>query len=215
VASRHPLCGLSPLFSDLKCHPLAINMKAIENTQSLKFPSDVSVDVKSRVATVKGKRGTLTRSFKHLNLDMRIEGKKNKRLVVSVYFASREQIAAVRTVLSHVKNMITGVTKGFEYKMRLVYAHFPINVAPIDDGKALEIRNFLGEKVVRKVNMLPGVAVTRSEKVKDEVVLTGNDIELVSQSAANVHQSCLVKNKDIRKFLDGIYVSEKHVIGEI
>lgn len=24
--------------------------------------------------------------------------------------------------------MITGVTKGYEYKMRLVYAHFPINI---------------------------------------------------------------------------------------
>ena len=29
---------------------------------------------------------------------------------------------------SHTLNMITGVTKGFEYKMRLVYAHFPINI---------------------------------------------------------------------------------------
>lgn len=26
------------------------------------------------------------------------------------------------------QNMITGVTKGYEYKMRLVYAHFPINI---------------------------------------------------------------------------------------
>jgi large subunit ribosomal protein L9e len=33
-------------------------------------------------------------------------------------------------------------------------------------------------------------------------------------AAANVHQSVLVKNKDIRKFLDGIYVSEKKVIGQ-
>ena len=28
-------------------------------------------------------------------------------------------------------------------------------------------------------------------------------------AAALIHQSCLVKRKDIRKFLDGIYVSEK------
>lgn len=29
-----------------------------------------------------------------------------------------------------------------------------------------------------------------------------------------VHQSCLVKHKDIRKFLDGIYVQEKGTITE-
>lgn len=32
------------------------------------------------------------------------------------------------------------------------------------------------------------------------------------RSCALVHQSCLVKHKDIRKFLDGIYVSEKGTI---
>jgi len=110
--------------------------------------------------------------------------------------------------------MITGVTKGYEYKMRLVYAHFPINCTTTNGNTELEIRNFLGEKVVRKVKMLGGVTIERSEKVKDELVLVGNDVEAVSQSAANIHQSCLVKVKDIRKFLDGIYVSEKHVIGE-
>jgi len=162
--------------------------------------------------TVKGERGLLTRSFKHLNLDMRVEGTKKPKVVVSVYFANRKQLACVRTVLSHISNMITGVTKGFEYKMRLVYAHFPINVTTINDGTELEIRNFLGEKVVRKVPMLEGVKVIRSEKVKDEVVLVGNSIERVSQSAASIHQSCLVKGKDIRKFLDGIYVSERNVL---
>jgi large subunit ribosomal protein L9e len=38
--------------------------------------------------------------------------------------------------------MIIGVTKGFLYKMRLVYAHFPINAIPNDDGSHLQIRNF-------------------------------------------------------------------------
>jgi large subunit ribosomal protein L9e len=66
--------------------------------------------------------------------------------------------------------------------MRLVYAHFPINVTTTNDGKELEIRNFLGEKMVRKIPMLDGVTIVRSEKVKDELVLTGNDLELVSQS---------------------------------
>jgi ribosomal protein L6P/L9E len=41
-----------------------------------------------------------------------------------------------------VANMVTGVTKGFQYKMKLVYAHFPINPVIAGDGKAVEIRNF-------------------------------------------------------------------------
>ena len=34
----------------------------------------------------------------------------------------------LRTVKSLIANLITGVTKGYKYKMRFVYAHFPINV---------------------------------------------------------------------------------------
>lgn len=41
---------------------------------------------------------------------------------------------------------------------------------------------------VRKVDMLEGVSVVRSEKVKDELMLDGNDIELVSRSAALINQ---------------------------
>jgi len=44
---------------------------------------------------------------------------------------------------------------------------------------------------VRKVDMLEGVSVVRSEKVKDELVLDGNDIELVSRSCALINQVCL------------------------
>merc|ERR1711972_252579 len=100
------------------------------------------------------------------------------------------------------------------YRMRLVYAHFPINANIVNNGATIEIRNFLGEKIVRTVQMLPGVKVEKSAATKDELVLTGLDIENVSQSAALIHQSCLVKNKDIRKFLDGIYVSEHGTLEE-
>lgn len=46
--------------------------------------------------------------------------------------------------------------QGFEYKMRLVYAHFPININIEKEGTLVEIRNFLGEKRVRAVDMYPG-----------------------------------------------------------
>ena len=112
--------------------------------------------------------------------------------------------------------------------MRSVYAHFPINTVVTENGQAVEIRNFLGEKFVRRVKMQPGVKITASTKQKDELILEGNDVELVSRSgktkethvfdwaticrcilAALIQMSTSVKNKDIRKFLDGIYVSEK------
>jgi large subunit ribosomal protein L9e len=97
--------------------------------------------------------------------------------------------------------------------MRFVYAHFPINVN-IEGGKGadpqiVEIRNFLGEKRVRRVPMRGNTKVTKTSTVKDEIVLEGINVEDVAQSCADIHRSCLVHDKDLRKFLDGMYVSEK------
>ncbi len=61
------------------------------------------------------------------------------------------------------------------------------------------VRNFLGEKLVRRIAMQPGVDVETSKNVKDELQLTGNSLENVSQSAADIQQICRVRNKDIRK----------------
>ena len=47
--------------------------------------------------------------------------------------------------------------------------------------------------------MQPGVEVEISKAQKDELVLQGNDLENVSQSAADIQQICKVRNKDIRK----------------
>ena len=73
--------------------------------------------------------------------------------------------------------------------MRFVYAHFPINVAIVNKDTRVEIRNFLGEKVVRVVDAHKGVTVKRSTDVKDEIVLEGNDIQMVSRTCALIQQS--------------------------
>merc|ERR1712098_103621 len=147
---------------------------------------------------------------KHLAVDISMPDKKTVR--VEKWFGKKKELAAVRTVCSHISNLCKGVTQGYKYKMRAVYAHFPINCAISEGGTLVEVRNFLGEKFIRKVRMPPGVTVENSKGQKDELIVQGNSIDAVSQSAALIQQSATVKNKDIRKFLDGLYVSEKTTI---
>jgi Ribosomal protein L6 len=113
---------------------------------------------------------------------MEIKADGEKKLKFVVYHGNRKHVACIRTVRSIVNNMVTGVTKGFQYKMRYVYAHFPINVIINDGGKEVEIRNFLGQKVTFRVKMLEGCSVESSSAQKDELIITGNDLDAVSQS---------------------------------
>ncbi|XP_069600687.1 large ribosomal subunit protein uL6 [Ranitomeya imitator] len=187
-------------------------MKTILSNQTVDIPDKVNISLRGRTVTVKGPRGSLQRNFNHINVELCLLGRKKRRLRVDKWWGNRKELATVRTICSHVQNMIKGVTLGFRYKMRSVYAHFPINVVIQENGSLVEIRNFLGEKYIRRVRMRAGVVCALSQAQKDELVLEGNDIELVSNSAALIQQATTVKNKDIRKFLDGIYVSEKGTV---
>jgi len=188
-------------------------MRDVIQTEELDIPEGVEVSIKARLISVSGPRGKLTKNVRHVDMDIRLINKgKTSKVTLAVWQGGRKHVACLRTIKSLINNMITGVTKGFQYKMRAVYAHFPINCIIQEDGQMLEIRNFLGEKTVRHVGMLGGVVVTESKAQKDELILEGNDIDNVSQSAASIQGICRVRNKDIRKFLDGIYVSDRGTI---
>lgn len=126
-------------------------MKTILTSETMDIPDGIKIKVNAKMIEVEGPRGKLTRNFKHLNLDFKLitdEATGQKKLQVDAWFGSRKTTAAIRTALSHVENLITGVTKGYRYKMRFVYAHFPINASIGNTSASIEIRNFLGEKKV-------------------------------------------------------------------
>merc|ERR1712146_347320 len=156
-------------------------MKTIHQKSHIKIPADVTVEVKSRVVKVTGERGTLGRNFRHMDVDI----KHNKDA-----------------------NTIT-VDKWLGNKKELVFAHFPVNVGVADSGDHITVMNFIGQKVKFEVDALPGCKIVKDPKNQTEFHVEGNDIENVSRTCALISQSCKVRNKDIRKFLDGIYVCEK------
>jgi large subunit ribosomal protein L6 len=101
--------------------------------------------------------------------------------------------------------MITGVTKGYQYKLKIVFSHFPISVKLQD--KSVLIENFTGERRPRRIKLIGSVKV----KIEpDDIIVEGANLEEVSQTAANIEQATRVRNKDPRVFLDGIYVYERN-----
>jgi len=177
-------------------------VRAVEAAKTIEIPDGVEVKVEERVVTVKGAKGTLTRNFSETPVSLLHEGKAIK---VQANWPRKKEAALVGTVSSHIQNMIVGVTKGFTYKLKVVFSHFPISVKVKENMVSIE--NFTGERSPRFVKIAGDVKVSVKE---DDILVQGINLNDVSQTAANIEQATKVKSKDPRIFLDGIFIYEKH-----
>ncbi|MGV9169750.1 MAG: 50S ribosomal protein L6 [Promethearchaeia archaeon] len=175
--------------------------------QRIEIPSEADVTVDGKTIKVTGELGSLERTFPEPLVDISIEG---NDLVATTPISRKKTRALVGTVIAHTRNMIIGVTKGYTYEMKIVYSHFPISVERA--GDEVLINNFIGERGPRRARIIGDVEI---ETTDDDVIISGIDIEAVSQTAANIQQSLKIRDKDRRIFLDGIYVIRKRKGDEI
>jgi len=176
-------------------------MRAVEVSRSIQIAEDVEITIEGREVTVKGQKGTLTRDFRHAPVSMEVVG---KTVRIWAEWPRKKEAALAGTICSHIQNMITGVSKGFTYKLKIVFSHFPIS-AKVRDNTVL-IENFTGERNPRKAKI---VGNARVKIQSEDIIVQDLSLENVSQTAANIEQATKVKRKDPRVFLDGIYVYEQ------
>lgn len=177
-------------------------MRLPEVSRIVQVPDGVDVNLKGKIVTVKGTKGTLIRDFSFVPIAIENEG---KNVRVWAKWPRKKEAALVGTIDAHIRNMIVGVTKGYSYKMKIVFSHFPISVKLQD--KSVLIENFTGERRARRVKIIGDVKI----KIEtDDIILSGINLEDVSQTAANIEQATRVRGKDPRVFLDGLYVYERN-----
>ncbi|MDK2891578.1 MAG: large subunit ribosomal protein [Methanoculleus sp.] len=170
-------------------------------TRQVEIPPGVDITLEGSVLTVSGPKGTLARDMRFPQIDLKVE---DGEVVVSTASDKKRILAMTGTLEAHVKNMIRGVVDGYEYRMKVVYSHFPIQLKL--QGNRLEINNFLGEKQSRTAKIIEGVTIKLGN---DEVALTGIDKEKVGNTAANIEHATRITKRDPRVFQDGIYITER------
>ncbi len=169
--------------------------------KKIEIPNGVNVELVGSNLKVKGPKGEIERNFLHPKMKVIIEG---KLVVLSCDKASKKEKTILGSYTAHLKNIISGVQNPHVYKLKICSGHFPMNVAVA--GNELIIKNFFGEVVPRKVDLVKGAEV----KVNgNDITVTSPDKEIAGLMAAKIENLCRITKRDIRIFQDGCYITHK------
>jgi large subunit ribosomal protein L6 len=171
-----------------------------ELVAEVEIPDKIQVLKENNTIIIKGKFGVVKRDFTRLPATIIVEDQ--KKIIIRPYGKRKKDHAITNTARSVIARMIKGAEIGFTYKLKTVFAHFPIAIKV--KGKEVHIENFYGERSAR-VSRVVGEG-TIVKVVGDDVLVQGPSLEDVSQTAANIEASTKVKGKDHRVFLDGLYI---------
>lgn len=175
-----------------------MKIKSLET--EIEIPQNVEVKIHNGIH-VKGPKGEVFRPLKDPKI--KVEQKDNK-IIIGTKKVSKKEKRLVNSFDAHIRNMLKGVTEEIVYKLKICSGHFPMTAGV--ENSAFVVKNFFGERIPRVLKLKKGVDI----KVDGEIVIVkGVDLELVSQTAANIEQLCRIVKRDRRIFQDGIYIIEK------
>jgi large subunit ribosomal protein L6 len=139
----------------------------------IELPVGVTATLENRVFSVTGPKGSLTREFRD-EITIKLDG-----TIITLELRAKDVFARslLGTFASHIKNMVKGVTEGYEKKLILEGVGFKSAVS----GNSLDLA--LGFSHPVNIEIPAGLTVTAE---KNLITITGIDKELVGQFSGYV-----------------------------
>jgi len=154
----------------------------------LQIPENIKAEILDNVIIVEGRLGKLKKNIMRIPVVVLVQ---DKKIVIRPYGRRKKDLAITNTVRSIIRNMLTGVEKGFTYRLKIVSDHFPMSVKL--RGDKVNIENYFGERSPR-TSQIVGEA-TKVTVVGEDVLVQGPSLEDVSQNCCEYRAI----NKDERE----------------
>ncbi len=130
--------------------------------------------------------------------------KQDNKIILKNDNPTKRDKKIIKTMVALIRNAISGLQENYTYTLKICSIHFPMNVA-VQENQVI-IKNFLGESIPRKANILQDVEVKID---KDIIKVSSPDKNKAGQTAANVEEATKINNRDRRVFQDGIFITQK------
>lgn len=164
-------------------------------------PQGISINVQGNLVKLSHGGKEVHKKFSTGTIDL---SEDSGTVKITAKNSKKKTVATANAIASQIVNLFTGLQKEFEYKLEVVYSHFPMNIA-VKEG-IVEISNIAGAKMPKKAKIIGSAKV--AVKGKDITVTSANK-EHAGQTAANIESATKTTGKDRRIFQDGIYIVSK------
>lgn len=172
-----------------------------EIKKEIVLPAAVKAELNDGIVKLKGPKGEIERKFIHPKINISLE---EGKIVLFVSKGTKREKMLIGSFAAHLKNMVRGVEEPFVYILKICSGHFPMNVSI--SGQEFIVKNFLGESVPRRAQIVKGAEVKINGT---EIKVTSLDRELAGLMASRIENLCRITNRDLRIFQDGCYITHK------